>query len=1132
MDEDYSESVDTSADMDVADTDVAEDIPEDIPEDLPEDIPEEDYSDVDISDDFSEDISADEGEDAAEYDDVDDSVEEDSIEPETEEMDESIDDFNEDSYEDSEISSEGNEEMDDIPEDLDELEEDIGSESAAAEDIPEDIENDEDIVQEDTADDEIPEDVSDSETTGEDTSADAVEQPSDVTNTETTDEATDAEDADAAEESMDMTDTETTDESADPEDIDATEQPTDVTDTETTDETTDAEDADAAEQPTDVTDTETTDEATDAEDADAAEESTDMTDTETTDESVDTEDTDATEQPTDVTDTETTDEVADTEDTNTAEQPTDVTDTETTDEATDAEDTNAAEQPTDVIDTETTTETADIEYADATEQPTDVINTDVAESVVDEEATADTSDVEENEHYEAVPGRHGDFPEEVEPYKAIPNTQRGPDQVPLTDDEHNTEISDDIQDMIDTETTGEMGEKTLPPEDDHSALETYDYESSPEKKDTDDPEKAGEFVSADNPYRERWEGFQEEFSDGQKESEGWDSLKDVPFREEEPTEIEEATEGSDESESATSSEITDNDVEIKSISDYMNAHNYGPDDFATYSQDPQWRQLMRQEYPDYELPEMTQESASAQLSQYMNDHNYGVDDYAEYSKDPIWRELHSTAFPDDELPPSSSDVSEKALEYSDATSDDEGDIVRPASNGGGENNPPYNPDDVTEGEQFGSFKTDKHINGSDSFIKGDNYEQFKKDYYSPEESTYEAYDTPREIDIPPSMIEGIHLGESELENPSVFWSQHEKGGTEESFKEIASRIPDVREQLASGKTMDELLADPELSECAGIYFANKPKVIENDGYYEFDSNGRHRILAARAAGYDIPVEVIGRRSRSDNTEMPGVPTTTDSIKDEDVGFGKVSASEMTEGDVPQSSSLQDAISEDHPGKNRDIVSDSSGFDSIVDSLEAANVTYRPIELSEKPRSNEEIIERISGGDLTEGSCSSLALAYIGNKGGYDVLDFRDGESRSVFSSRSSIQKIANLPDVQSTTISGTDDIENANTLLSSMTPGKEYYLASGQHAAIVRRNENNGFEYLELQHPSNGNGWHNLDNNILTHRFGCSRSHSCDFSNFLMDVDSLAKNKKFLGILGYINTAGTDQRKGVSGNVR
>lgn len=91
--------------------------------------------------------------------------------------------------------------------------------------------------------------------------------------------------------------------------------------------------------------------------------------------------------------------------------------------------------------------------------------------------------------------------------------------------------------------------------------------------------------------------------------------------------------------------------EINSVSDYMNAHNYGKDDFDTYSQDPQWRQLMRKEYPDYELPEISRGKAYTQLSQYMNEHNYGREDYAEYSKDPIWRELHSTAFPDAELPP-------------------------------------------------------------------------------------------------------------------------------------------------------------------------------------------------------------------------------------------------------------------------------------------------------------------------------------------------------------------------------------------------------------------------------------------------------------------------------------------------
>ena len=39
-----------------------------------------------------------------------------------------------------------------------------------------------------------------------------------------------------------------------------------------------------------------------------------------------------------------------------------------------------------------------------------------------------------------------------------------------------------------------------------------------------------------------------------------------------------------------------------SLSDYMNAHNYGPDDFGTYSQDPEWRSLHKQAFPDYEMP--------------------------------------------------------------------------------------------------------------------------------------------------------------------------------------------------------------------------------------------------------------------------------------------------------------------------------------------------------------------------------------------------------------------------------------------------------------------------------------------------------------------------------------------------
>ncbi len=57
---------------------------------------------------------------------------------------------------------------------------------------------------------------------------------------------------------------------------------------------------------------------------------------------------------------------------------------------------------------------------------------------------------------------------------------------------------------------------------------------------------------------------------------------------------------------------TDNPSDVsgfKRLLDYMSSHNYGREDFAAYSQDPQWRLLMREEYPDYELPELSKESA-------------------------------------------------------------------------------------------------------------------------------------------------------------------------------------------------------------------------------------------------------------------------------------------------------------------------------------------------------------------------------------------------------------------------------------------------------------------------------------------------------------------------------------------
>ena len=211
-------------------------------------------------------------------------------------------------------------------------------------------------------------------------------------------------------------------------------------------------------------------------------------------------------------------------------------------------------------------------------------------------------------------------------------------------------------------------------------------------------------------------------------------------------------------------------------------------------------------------------------------------------------------------------------------------------------------------------------------------------------------------------------------------------------------------------------------------------------------------------------------------------------------------------------------------------SSSQQYASIVDSLKQAGVSYQTIQPFSRERTTNEIIERLGGGDNTRGSCSSLAFAYAGNVAGYDVLDFRDGESRQFFSQNSSIEMVASLPGVDSTILSGRNDISCTNSLLNTMDEGKEYYLATGLHAAVVRKVDGY-FEYLELQHPTD-NGWHSLDDSVLLHRFRCSPVRLFECPNFLIDIDSLSENPEFLEILGYLNTAESEQHKGENGHVR
>lgn len=196
------------------------------------------------------------------------------------------------------------------------------------------------------------------------------------------------------------------------------------------------------------------------------------------------------------------------------------------------------------------------------------------------------------------------------------------------------------------------------------------------------------------------------------------------------------------------------------------------------------------------------------------------------------------------------------------------------------------------------------------------------------------------------------------------------------------------------------------------------------------------------------------------------------------------------------------------------------------------VEYRPITMASSARSEQQIISSISGGDMTEGSCSSLALTYAGNRAGYVVFDFRDGRSREVFSSRSSIEHIANMNGVNSVVLNGVDDTVCAERLKSHMKPRRQYYMATGAHAAIVRLNNDGIYQYLELQSGvPNENRWHSLTPRALYSRFGCEDGQSREYANYLIELDSLQNSTEFLDLLGYINTDESAQMRGARGHV-
>ena len=78
-------------------------------------------------------------------------------------------------------------------------------------------------------------------------------------------------------------------------------------------------------------------------------------------------------------------------------------------------------------------------------------------------------------------------------------------------------------------------------------------------------------------------------------------------------------------------------------------------------------------------------------------------------------------------------------------------------------------------------------------------------------------------------------------------------------------------------------------------------------------------------------------------------------------------------------------------------------------LDELGVSYNQVMPHKQYVTEEHIITALAGGDRTTSSCASVGLAYAGQKCGYDVLDFRGGESQKFFASYWNLKGISDLP---------------------------------------------------------------------------------------------------------------------------
>lgn len=164
-----------------------------------------------------------------------------------------------------------------------------------------------------------------------------------------------------------------------------------------------------------------------------------------------------------------------------------------------------------------------------------------------------------------------------------------------------------------------------------------------------------------------------------------------------------------------------------------------------------------------------------------------------------------------------------------------------------------------ESNTFGSnlaFVQDR-LSAERYFSRGNHYEEYR-DYWENGNYTFSRNENPELVYVRARDIEGVYLSDRELGNPEGFWTRNgREGWSRENILRRASHIQDVRQNTESGMSLDELSQNPVLDDTIRSYYNNPVQVAQVGSYYVFQSDGRHRTLAAQSLDTYIPVLVTG-----------------------------------------------------------------------------------------------------------------------------------------------------------------------------------------------------------------------------------------------------------------------------------